>query len=307
MVAAFACIYLVWGSTYLAIRVVVETLPPFLLASARFAAAGALLTGWLAWRGKFRPTARQWRDNALIGAFLLLGGNGMVSWAEQKIPSGLATLLVSLGPLFIVLLDWLVLVVGRDPARGNRPTRLMLVGLVLGFVGLVLLVGPDLARADAARLDPWSIGAVLLACLSWSIGSMLTRYTRNPAEPLAAAAMQQICGAGWLLLVSLVLGEPSRFAWANVTDHAVVAWLYLVFFGSLAGYSVFVWLMQNTTPARVSTFAYVNPIVAVFLGWWLLDETVSPRLFLAAAIVIAGVALITVARGRPPRAETKRP
>ncbi len=305
MIAGFAAIYLIWGSTYLGIRIAVETVPPFLMAATRFLVAGSLLTAWIAFTGGFRATRRQWFDNAIIGGLLLLGGNGMVAWAEQKVPSGIATLIISVSPLFIVLLDWLVLVVGKDASRGARPTAATFVGLGLGFVGLALLVGPDISRGGEG-LDPWRVGGLVIACFSWGLGSIYTRYARQPAAPFTGAAIQQLTGSIWLFVVSLALREPAHFEFAAVTGRSLLAWVYLVAAGSLVGFTTFVWLMKHSTPARVSTYAYVNPVVAVFLGWLVLHESVSPRIFLAAGIIIAGVAIITVAKNRktpatPPR------
>lgn len=306
LLLAFATIYLVWGSTYLAIRVAVETLPPFLMAGARFLTAGSILYGWLWFTRRIRPTPRQWFDNAIVGALLLLGGNGLVSWAEQSVPSGIATLLVSVGPLFIVLGDWLVLVVGGDPTRGARPTLPTLAGIGLGVVGLVLLVGPSLRAEAATPLDPWRVGGILFACVTWSAGSIYTRYARSPAEPLTAAAIQMLTGGLWLVLVAAARGEPGRFDPAAIAPASAAAWLYLVVLGSLVGFTTFVWLMKHSTPARVSTYAYVNPIVAVFLGWLILDEPIGPRLLVASAIIIVGVAIITRQKNRTQVAVTPR-
>jgi len=300
----FATIYLVWGSTYLAIRIVVETLPPFLMAGARFLVAGALIAGFIAFTRGFRAKPRQWRDNILIGAFLLLGGNGLVSWAEQKIPSGTAVLIVSIGPLFIVLLDWLVHAVAKDGQRGTRPNLLTFVGLALGFFGLALLLAPDLIKAGVGHLDGVRVLALIGASLFWGIGSLYTRYARDPAEPFTGAAIQMLGGGGWLLLVSLLTGEPARFDVATVGLRSLGAWAYLVVFGSLIGFTTFVWLMKHCSPSKVSTFAYVNPVVAVFLGWLVLHEQVNPRIFVAAAIIIAGVAIITLAKNKKPAATT---
>lgn len=294
LITAFATIYVVWGSTYLGIRVAVETLPPFLMAGARFLVSGGLMVAWVAWQRGFRPTRRQWLDNSIIGGLLLLGGNGLVSWAEQKVPSGIATLIISIGPVFIVLLDWLVLAVGRDPQRGSRPNAAIFLGLALGFAGLAVLVGPDVRGGGS--LDPWRVLGLLVACLSWSVGSIYSRYARDPAEPFTAAAMQQVAGCVWVSLVSLLLGEPFRFDVAAVSMRSVAAWAYLVVAGSLVGFTTFVWLMKHSSPAKVSTYAYVNPVVAVFLGWLVLDEPVSPRIFLGAAVIIGGVAIITTAK-----------
>ncbi len=306
LLAGFAAIYLIWGSTYLGIRVAVETMPPFLMAGARFLVAGGILTAWIAWSHGFKATCRQWLDNAVIGGLLLLGGNGLVSWAEQKISSGIATLIISIGPLFIVLFDWLVLAVGKDATRGSRPTAATFIGLALGFVGLAVLIGPDLSKEGAAGLDPWRVGGLILACVSWGVGAIYTRYARNPAEPFTGAAIQQLTGSAWLFLVSLLCREPFHFDLAAVSAHSWLAWSYLVVAGSLVAFTTFVWLMKHSTPARVATYAYVNPIVAVFLGWAILDEVVSPRIFLGAAVIIAGVAIITTAKNKqrivtPPR------
>ena len=297
LIAGLVTIYLVWGSTYLAIRVAVETIPPFLMAGVRFLVAGSLLTAWIALTGGFRATPRQWFDNAMIGALLLLGGNGMVAWAEQTVPSGIATLIISVSPLFIVLLDWLVLVVGKDETRGTRPTAATFVGLALGFVGLMLLVGPDLSQS-AGRLDPWRVGGLVLACLSWGAGSIYIRYARQPAAPFTGAAIQQLTGGVWLVIVSLALREPWHFELAAVSRRSLIALGYLVVAGSLVGFTTFAWLLKHGTPAKVSTYAYVNPVVAVFLGWLILHEPVSPRIFVAAGVIIAGVAIITVAKNR---------
>ncbi len=306
LVAGFATIYLVWGSTYLGIRIAVETLPPFLMSGARFLVAGGLIAGWIAVTRGFRPTRRQWFDNTVIGALLLLGGNGLVSWAEQMIPSGITTLIVSLGPLFIVLLDWAVLAFGRDKSQGTRPGVATFVGVGLGITGLAVLVGPQLGEG-VGHLDPWRVGGLVLACVSWSAGSLYTRYARSPAEPFTGAAMQMLAGSGWLILVSVLRGEPWQVNLAAVSARSLLAWSYLIVAGSLVGFTTFVWLMKHSTPARVSTYAYVNPVVAVFLGWLVLHEPVSSRIFIAAAIIIAGVAIITATKNRPAPAATASP
>jgi drug/metabolite transporter (DMT)-like permease len=298
LITGFAAIYLIWGSTYLGIRIVVETIPPFLMASVRFFVAGGLIAAYLALTRGFKAQPRQWRDNAIIGGFLCLGGNGLVSWAEQKIPSGIATLIISIGPLFIVLLDWAAHAIFKDNRRGTRPTALTFVGLALGFAGLAVLVGPDVARQGVNGLDGLSVLGLIGACLFWGIGMIYTKYAHDPVEPFTGAAMQMLTGGGWLLLVSLLCGEPFHFDPAAVSARSVFAWAYLVVFGSLIGFTTFVWLMKHSTPARVSTYAYVNPIVAVFLGWLVLHEPVSPRIFTASAIIIAGVAIITTTKNK---------
>jgi drug/metabolite transporter (DMT)-like permease len=297
-VAAFAAVYLVWGSTYLAIRVAVETIPPFLMAAARFAVSGALLYGFLWLTRRIRPTAKQWRDNAIVGLFLMLGGNGLVCWAEQTVPSGIATLLVSAGPFAVVLLDWAIHAADPQKKRGSRPTLAVWAGLALGFSGLALLVGPDVAHGTGG-LTFLTVGALIAATWLWSAGSLYGRYAGGPAEPFTASAIQMVTGSGWLFLASLLAGEPFRFDLAAVSAASGGAWLYLTLVGSLVGFTAFVWLMQHSTPAKVYTYTYVNPIVAVFLGWLILDEHVSSRIFVAAAVIVVGVAIITVAKSRP--------
>ncbi len=300
LIAGFAAIYIIWGSTYLGIRIAVETMPPFLMAGVRFLVAGGIVAGFIALTRGFRATPTQWRDNAIIGGFLCLGGNGLVSWAEEKVPSGITTLIISAGPVFIVLMDWAVHAFFQDGKRGTRPGPLTFVGLGLGFIGLAILVGPDVLATGAGSLDPWRVAGLLAATLLWGVGMIYMRYASNPAEPFTASGIQMLCGSGWLLLTSVATGELSRFDPDAISTRSVIAWSYLVIFGSLIGFSTFTWLMKHSTPARVSTYAYVNPVVAVFLGWLVLHEPVSPRIFLAAGIIIAGVATITIAKIKKP-------
>lgn len=298
LVAGFAAIYLIWGSTYLGIRIAVETMPPFLMASVRFLVAGAIVAAFIGFTRGFRATAKQWRDNAIVGGFLCLGGNGLVSWAEEKVPSGIATLIISAGPVFIVLMDWAVFAFFKDGKRGTKPGAMTFVGLALGVVGLAILVGPDVLATGTGSLDPWRVAGLLAATLLWGVGMLYMRYASGPAEPFTASGIQMLTGSLWLLAASAATGEFGRFDPAAITGRSVLAWSYLVVFGSLIGFSTFTWLMKHSTPARVSTYAYVNPVVAVFLGWLVLHEPVSPRIFLAAGVIIAGVAIITVTKNK---------
>lgn len=292
-VLAFAAIYLVWGSTYLGIRVAVETLPPFLMAGLRFLAAGGLLAAWLAATRGIHATARQWRDNAVIGTLLLLGGNGSLVWAEQYIQSGLAALLVGTLPLLMVLTDW----VWRG---GHRPTLLTGAGLLLGFGGVAWLAAPWKSVAQGG-LNPGGVAAILAGGVSWAIGSIYSRRLAAPLEPLTASALQMLCGGVALMLAALVHGDLARFVPGAVSAHSWLAFAYLIFVGSLVGFSTFVWLIKHSTPALVSTYAYVNPIVAVFLGWLVLGESITARTLAAAAVIVVSVAIVTTQRGRRPR------
>jgi drug/metabolite transporter (DMT)-like permease len=281
---AFAAIYLIWGSTYLAIRVAVETLPPFAMAGVRFIAAGLLLYGWLALQGRARATPRQWLDNTLTGALLLVGGNGIVVWAEQAIPSGITTLIISISPLFMVLIDWML-------PRGTRPTWATFTGLALGFGGLVLLIGGGVPGGTS--LDLGRCAGLMVACISWSVGSLYSRYARNPADPMTAATLQMLLGGALLSVVGLARGELENFHLADVTLRSALAWAYLVAAGSLIAFPAYVYLLKHSTPARVSTYAYVNPVVAVFLGWLILGEPVNGRTLVASVVIVAAVAIIT--------------
>ncbi len=285
---AFAIVYVVWGSTYLAIRFAIETLPPFLMASGRFLVAGAMLYAWSRLLGgAARPTRAQWRATAVVGLLLLLGGNGLVVWAEQRVPSGIAALVVGIVPCFMVLLDWL-------RPGGVRPTPRVVTGLVLGLGGLVWLVGPDTVMGGG-RVDFLGAVALVLASLSWAVGSIYSRHTPMPS-PFLSSGMQMLAGGGALLVLGVALGEPWAFDAAAVTARSVLGWVYLIVFGSIVGFSAYIWLLRASTPARVSTYAYVNPIVAVFLGWLLADEPLTARTLVAAAIIVSGVVLITLTR-----------
>lgn len=292
LILAFAAIYLIWGSTYLGIRVAVETMPPFLMAGTRFLLAGVLLLAFLKSRGAPWPTRSQWRINTVIGIFLLLGGNGLVVWSELFIPSGITALLIGVTPLFMVLTEW------AWPG-GIRPSPLTIFALVLGFGGSIWLAAPWQSTAQGG-LHPGGIVAILIACVSWSIGSIYSRHAKHGADPFLASAIQMIGGGGSLLLAAVFHGDFQQFELARITPKAWGAFAYLVGAGSLVGFSTFVWLMKNTTPARVSTYAYVNPVVAVFLGWWLLNEPIGRRTFVSSVIIVAAVAMITIQKSRTP-------
>jgi drug/metabolite transporter (DMT)-like permease len=279
---ALAAVYVIWGSTYLAIRFAIETLPPFLMAAARFLIAGGLLYGWARFKGAPRPSLAHWRSAALIGMFLLLCGNGGVVWAEQRVDSGLAALLVSTEPLWIVLLVWL-------RPGGGRPGLRVIAGLLLGFAGLLLLVKPS----PAGGIDPVGAVVIVLAALSWAWGSLYGQRARLPDSPLLTTGMQMLGGGGLLFLASLATGEPAGFEPSAVSLRSVLALGYLVVCGSLVAFTAYVWLLRVASPVLVSTYAYVNPVVAVLLGWVLADEPLTAGTLVAAAVILSGVALIT--------------
>jgi drug/metabolite transporter (DMT)-like permease len=284
--AAFGAIYLVWGSTYLAIRVVVQTLPPFLAGACRFLVAGLLLAGFLWWRGVSLPTRSQWHHAAVTGVLLLLGGNGLVMWAERTIPSGLTALLIALTPIWFALLDWL-------RPGGARPLPRSVFGIVVGFGGVVLLV---MARGTGIHLPAHWPGVLALigAGMCWASGSLYSKYKPNDASPWMNSAAQMICGGAGLFLAGIVFGEPFTTDWSRMSALSVAALGYLIVFGSLIGFSAYVYLLKVSTPSRVSTYAYINPTIAVFLGWALVDEIVTPQMLWGTLVILAGVIIITV-------------
>jgi drug/metabolite transporter (DMT)-like permease len=287
LIAAFATVYIVWGSTYLAIHVAVETLPPFLLAGVRFWVAGVLMFAWLRLKGLPMPDKKQWLHAAIAGVLMLLGGNGLVVWAEQTVSSSLTALLVALTPVWFALLDW------ARPA-GTRPAAYTWVGIVVGFAGVALLVtGHNSSSANAAH-NPWGVAALVVAGLSWAAGSLWSRYNAKPESPWMNSALQMICGGAVLLLVSFIHGEPAHFHLAQASLRSWLALLYLLVFGSWIAYSAYVWLLKVSTPARVATYAYVNPVIAVLLGHLMLDEALGERALWAAAIILAGVIITTL-------------
>lgn len=295
VVAGLLTIYLIWGSTYLAIRIAVETLPPFLMSGARFLVAGLLIGTVLVAMGRFKATAAQWYWNAAIGFMLLLGGNGLVSWAEQTVPSSIATLIIAFSPVSMVVAEWLIHRWSRGKL-GATPNRLIVIGLVLGTLGLIVLVAPSVISEETGGYSPVRLLAIVVACLSWTVGSMMTRYAKEPIDPFSGAAIQLLCGGIWLILFGSLIGEWNGFDWNRASVRSLTAWFYLVTAGSLIGFTTFVWLMKNVSPTLVSTYAYVNPVVAVILGWLILHETINETTLIAAATIVGGVVLITIGK-----------
>jgi drug/metabolite transporter (DMT)-like permease len=284
MALAFFAVYVCWGMTYLAMRIAVEDIPPHLMSGTRFVIAGAVLYAWARLRGDAGPEPKHWGSAAVIGAFLLLGGNSSVAWAEQRVPSGLAAVLIAVAPIWMVGLEW---------ARGApRPSKLVMAGLLLGLVGVGLLIS---SRSSAStRVDPLGAGILVLASGSWAWGSVISKTASLPRSPFVATGMEMIAGGILLLLVAAAAGQFSGFDPLRVSRAAALSWGYLVVFGSLVGFTAYIWLLGVTSIAKAGTYAYVNPIVAVVLGWAVLDEPVSLRMLLAAGIILIGVALVNI-------------
>jgi len=287
IVLAFAAVYILWGSTYLAIRFAIETLPPFLMTGTRFSMAGAILFTLALLRGdSVRFSFSQWPKAFAIGALLLLCGNGGVTWAEKYIPSGFAALLVATEPLWVVVLNWALTHI--------RPNWKVLLGVFIGMTGVALLVGDGL-KAGITGSSIHLLGAlvVLFAAFAWAAGSVYA--SRNPikASTSMASGMQMLSGGSLLLLLGLASGDLQRLNLANASWVSIGAFFYLLVFGSLVGFTAYSWLLRNVSPARAATYAYVNPVVAVFLGWLLASEPLTLRMLIAAAIIIGSVILIT--------------
>ena len=289
---AFAAVYVLWGSTYLAIRFGIETIPPFLMAGTRHLIAGLLLYTWMRSRGTPRPSATHWRSAEIIGGLMLLGGNGLVTWAEQRVPSGLAALIVASVPIWMAVLEGL--------EKRTRPGAAVIAGLLLGLAGIALLVVPG-RFAGNGHVDPVGALALLTAALCWSFGSLYSRRVPLPASTFTATAMEMIAGGAWLWLAGLLFGEGSRLHLSAISARSALSLAYLILFGSLIGFTAYVWLLKATTAARVSTYAYVNPIVAVILGTLFASEVITARVAIAALVIVGAVALIITSRARPAR------
>ena len=287
LLAAYAAVFFVWGSTYLFIHFGLEQLPPFVLAATRFLLAGTILYTWCRVRGAKAPKPDEWRAALVTGGLFFLCGNGAVVWSQQRLPSGIAALLVAIIPLWVVLLEWL-----RPPHR--RPDVLVSVGLLLGLSGLVLLVGVNAGQ----RIDP--LAALVLAggSLCWAYGTLYAQRATQPSSPLLTASMQLLSGGALLTIVALLRGEPALTPWTSLTLASIGAILYLAFFGSILAFSAYIWLVRVAPAARLATYAYVNPVVAMVLGWLFAQERLTARTLLASAVVLAGVALVTLGTTR---------
>ncbi|MCG3136362.1 MAG: putative inner membrane transporter YedA [Phycisphaerae bacterium] len=283
LVLAYLAVYIIWGSTYLAIRFGVESFPPFLLAAVRWLIAGVLMF-ILARRSDRTPlTWANWRAAAVVGILMQVGGNGLVCWAELTIPSGLAALIIATVPIWMVLTDWVMM-------KGPRPTLTIAVGLALGLVGIYVLIDPF---SSVRGLQPGGVLGLLAACIFWSIGSLLSRRLALPASTLTAAGMEMLCSCVVLFGIGLVRGEHLVIQPEAITMKSTLALVYLILFGSMIGLTAYLWILQVSPPAMASTYAYVNPVIAVLLGYFFAAEPLNSRTGISAAIIIAAVIIIT--------------
>ena len=277
---AFVAIYVIWGSTYLAIRYAVETIPPLVTAGIRHSIAGGIMLTWAWWRG-FRPTRQQWVAGFALGALFFLSGHGTLHWAEQYVGSGLAALLIATEPMFILVLGWMM---GQQ-----KISALSALGLGLGVVGVALLTGAELTVKGSSLLG---LLAVLLGSLSWSLGVVVLPRLKLPSDALGRTALPTICGAAMLLIAAGLTGEFQHTHWSSITLRSVFGLGYLITFGSVVAFTSYTWLLQRVPPALVATHTYANPVVAVLLEWFLAHEPLTMRVVLASLAILGAIVLI---------------
>jgi drug/metabolite transporter (DMT)-like permease len=297
IILAFAAVYIIWGTTYLVIRLAIETIPPFLMAGTRFFFAGALIFIILRARGAPMPKRLHWRSAVIIGALLIVGGSGMLTWSEQQVPSSTAALVVATMPLWMALFDWLIF-------KGSRPGKRVTLGLFLGLMGIILLIGPG-QFLGTAGFSLLFLLILLLSPIMWSLGSLYSRGADLPDNTFMSIAMEMLAGGALLLLAGLLTGEVSSLDVAAISKSSLAAMAYLTIFGSIVAFSAYIWLLKVVPATKVATYTYVNPVIAVFLGWLILDEMITPITIAAVVVIILAVVLITT--GEPGEAPASQP
>ena len=285
---AFAIIYVVWGSTFLAIRIGVAEVPPFLFAAMRFFTAGLVLYLWQIFRGEPNPTHREWASITLLASLIFVLDYGLLFWTEQRVPSGLAAVMLATIPVFIALFEILIL-------RTQRLTPQLIAALIIGLAGVAVLMSPGLPLSGAPIAKAGAI-ALLIAAIGWSIGTVLTRKLPLPKSKSMSSGTQMLVGGVLLALVSGVAGEFHNFHPAAVSRAAWLSLLYLIVAGSLIGFTAYVWLIHHQSPTKVGTYAYVNPVIAVLLGYFLANEPLGMRTILGTLCVLISVIVITTTR-----------
>jgi drug/metabolite transporter (DMT)-like permease len=288
LVIAFGAVYLIWGSTYLAIAFAIRTIPPLLMAGGRFLVAGGGMYLWARLRGGQRPRLAQWGWAYFLGALFFLIGNGSVVWVEQRLPSGLVALIVAMVSVWTALIEWL-------RPRGERPSGVVLTGILLGFLGVALLVLPG--QVGGEHVDPAAVLLLMGSTFAWALASVLSRSADLPKSTTLVAGMEMLAGGILLTLASVAVGDWTRFDPAGITLKSGLSVLYLIVFGSLVTFTAFAWLLSVSTPNKVATAGYINPMVAVFLGWAFGGEALTARALAASLIIVASVVLIISGRG----------
>jgi drug/metabolite transporter (DMT)-like permease len=288
---ALLAVYVVWGSTYLAIRFAVESIPPFLMVATRFLVAGSILYAWRRRRGDPPPTRKQWLAAAVVGILLLVAGNGSVVWAEQWVPSGITALIVGTAPLFMVLIDAL-------RPGGQTPDWRTVAGVLIGFGGIVILIDPASLAGNSDRSFIIGLAILFLATFFWALGSLYSRKAKLPGSALLGTGMEMLVGGVVLLGIASLSGEWGRLDLAAVTARSWLGLAYLIVFGALIGFVAYTWLLRSAPTPLVSTYAYINPLIAIFLGAWLGQESLTPRILLAAMVIVGAVFIINSSRTR---------
>jgi drug/metabolite transporter (DMT)-like permease len=284
LITAFAAVYIIWGSTYLGIRIAIESIPPFLMAGTRFLIAGSILYLIARIKSKEKLTLKHWRSGLIIGGLLLLGGNGGVVWAEQFVPSGLTALLVSTVPIWIIIMNWVL-------PNGEKISLKTVIGVFLGFIGLFVLVNPqDLTKSGG--VDLIGAGVLLFATFTWAIGSIYSNQAELPKSKIMTVAIEMISGGLLLFIFSFITGDAAKFSLESVSMRSIFSLIYLVLFGSIVAFTAYMWLLEAAGPAKATTYAYVNPVVALLLGWFFADEIITVEIVIAMIIILTAVALI---------------
>src|SRR6202522_2397771 len=288
---AFAIIYFVWGSTFLAIRVGVREVPPLILAAIRFSIAGLALYAWISARGEKQPTAREWRSASLLGLVIFVFDYGLLFWSEQRVPSGVAAVMRATIPVFMALSEIIFL-------RTQRLTIRLVVALLIGIVGVAVLMAHTL-NLGGAPVDKLGALALIFACISWSIASIFSRKLPLPPSKLMSSAAQMLTGGVLLTILAAALGEFHNFHPAVVSRAVWLSLLYLIVAGSIVGFTAYVWLLHHESPTKVGTYAYVNPVVAVLLGYFLGGEALGPRTVAGTLLILVSVVVITTTPKQP--------
>jgi|SRR5690348_2378321 len=290
VVAAFAAVYFFWGSTYIAIAIAIESTPPFMMAALRFFTAGFILYIWCILRREKTPDTFSVLKNAFAGTLMLFFGTTSLIWAEQYLPAGLCSVIVACTPFWFVILD-------KKHWQNNFSDKYIIIGLAIGLAGIIMLsLGKDDINLEGSHIQLISFVLLIFGSVLWSAGSLYSKYTVSTGSTSIKASIQMMAAGIFACIVSLLSGEYNHFTWSHVTVHSWEAILYLITFGSLVGYIAYIWLLQVRPPAIVGTYAYVNPAVALFLGWWILNEHVTAMQIIALFIILSGVLLVNLSK-----------
>jgi len=289
LVLAFAAIYLVWGTTYLAIRIAIDTIPPFLMSGVRFVTAGLIFYTWCLFRGDKKPTLSDWKRNSIAGMLMFVIGHGSLTWSEQFISSGLAALVIATIPIWVVLFEWI-------RCKSNRPKFWTMIGIVLGVSGVLFLFGADNSVLSDSSRQGYStilgLSVLIAAAISWALGSIYSRNTQSNTSLQFSIAMQTLMGGSVLIIVGLIRGESSQISFEDISIFSILSLGYLIIFGTLIAYSSYLWLLKKSTPSKVSTYAYFNPLVAIFLGGVIADEAITLHMLIGASCILISIFLI---------------